>query len=71
VSNQARTPYVDVCRIEWPPRAEINVTPRIDVLLVLIIIFMTITPLVPKGLNALVPQNSADPAKTRRRPRTS
>jgi biopolymer transport protein TolR len=35
----------------------------IDVLLVLIIIFMTITPLVPKGLNALVPQTSADPAK--------
>jgi biopolymer transport protein ExbD len=31
-------------------------TPMIDVLLVLIIIFMVITPLVPKGLEALVPQ---------------
>ena len=37
-------------------RAEINVTPMIDVLLVLIIIFMVITPLTPKGLEALVPQ---------------
>jgi len=38
------------------PKADINMTPMIDVLLVLIIIFMVITPLVPKGLEALVPQ---------------
>ena len=37
-------------------KSDMNMTPMIDVLLVLIIIFMVITPLTPKGLEALVPQ---------------
>ncbi len=35
---------------------DINVTPMIDILLVLLIIFMVIVPVTPKGLDALVPQ---------------
>ena len=36
--------------------AEINVTPMIDILLVLLIIFMVIVPQIPKGVAAAVPQ---------------
>ena len=38
------------------PVSSIDMTPMIDVLLVLIIIFMVITPRTPNGLDAIVPQ---------------
>jgi biopolymer transport protein ExbD/biopolymer transport protein TolR len=37
-------------------QSEINVTPLIDVLLVLLIIFMVIVPATPRAVQALVPQ---------------
>ena len=43
---------------------DINMTPMIDILLVLLIIFMVIVPVTPKGLDALVPQPPKDPQKT-------
>ena len=38
------------------PRADINVTPFIDILLVLLVIFMTISPTTRTGLKAAIPQ---------------
>lgn len=41
-------------------RADINVTPMIDVLLVLIIIFMVITPTMSTGHDTAIPQPATD-----------
>src|SRR5882762_10946793 len=48
--------------------ATMNVVPLIDILLVMIIIFMVITPRTPKGLDALVPQPA--PPNQQQQPQT-
>ena len=50
--------------------SEINVTPMIDVLLVLLIIFMVIVPVTPKGLNTLIPQPPKDKTQDQPNDRT-
>jgi len=52
------------------PKCDMNVTPFIDVLLVLLIIFMVIAPVTPKGLEAMVPQPAPPGAKDEANQRT-
>lgn len=42
------------------PKGEINVTPMIDVLLVLLIIFMVISPTLSVGLDSQIPQSNSE-----------
>jgi len=44
-----------------PPNSEINVTPLVDVVLVLLIIFMVLTPLLEKDIEVRIPETEEVP----------
>jgi biopolymer transport protein TolR len=46
------------------PMAEINVTPMVDVMLVLLVIFMVTAPLLQQGVKVDLPKADAEPMKT-------
>ncbi len=52
----------------YRPLAEINVTPLVDVMLVLLIIFMVTAPLMTSSVNVNLPQADATPTNTDSKP---
>ncbi|MBV9785637.1 MAG: protein TolR [Acidisphaera sp.] len=54
----------------YRPLAEINVTPLVDVMLVLLIIFMVTAPLLTSGVNVDLPKTDAAPVNTDSQPLT-
>ena len=71
IGNKKEYRYVNGSgRIRQGPKADINMTPMIDVLLVLMIIFMVITPLTPKGLGCAGSAAAAAQASSRTSPTT-
>ncbi|GAN60871.1 MULTISPECIES: protein TolR [Acetobacter] len=52
------------------PMADINVTPMVDVMLVLLIIFMVTSPMMTSGVNVDLPKTDARPVNTDTKPIT-
>ncbi|HEX8538317.1 MAG TPA: biopolymer transporter ExbD [Cystobacter sp.] len=46
-----------------PPNSDINVTPLVDVVLVLLIIFMVVTPLLEKDIEVRIPETEETPVE--------
>jgi biopolymer transport protein TolR len=57
-------------RGRYRPMAEINVTPMVDVMLVLLIIFMVTAPMMTSGVNVDLPKTDAKPLNTDSEPLT-
>jgi biopolymer transport protein TolR len=57
-------------RTRYRPLAEINVTPLVDVMLVLLIIFMVTAPLMTSGVSVDLPKTSAQPLNSDSEPLT-
>ena len=57
-------------RGRYRPLSEINVTPLVDVMLVLLIIFMVTAPLMTSGVSVDLPKTSAQPLNTDSEPLT-
>ena len=57
-------------RKRYRPMAEINVTPLVDVMLVLLIIFMVTAPMITSSVNVNLPNANAKPAPSDMKPIT-
>jgi biopolymer transport protein TolR len=57
-------------RSRYRPLAEINVTPMVDVMLVLLIIFMVTAPLMTSGVSVDLPKTNAQPLNSDSEPLT-
>jgi biopolymer transport protein TolR len=57
-------------RGRYKPLAEINVTPLVDVMLVLLIVFMVTAPLMTSGVNVDLPKTNASPVAQDSKPIT-
>ena len=55
-------------RRSYRPMAEINVTPLVDVMLVLLIVFMVTAPLMTTGVNVDLPKTDASPVNSDAKP---
>jgi biopolymer transport protein TolR len=55
-------------RRRYPPITDINVTPLVDVMLVLLIVFMVTAPLLTVGVDVTLPQQQNEPISTPEEP---
>jgi biopolymer transport protein TolR len=56
--RKRRAPFAAKTHVKGAVKADINVTPLVDVVLVLLIIFMVVTPMIVRGVNVDLPITS-------------